>query len=74
LKYGLGHPVDRHPVGDVVNPKTKAPIAMNCLTCHQHHAGNVPAFLVKDQKNDMKFCNTCHVNGLDLTDVRMGGK
>ena len=25
LKYGLGHPVDNHPVADVVNPKTKVP-------------------------------------------------
>ena len=30
--------------------------------------------LVKDQKNDMNFCKTCHTNGLDLTDVRVGGK
>ena len=28
--------------------------------------------LVKDQKNDMNFCNTCHVNAMDLTDVRIG--
>ena len=47
---------------------------MNCLTCHQPHAGNEPGMLVKDQKNDMNFCKTCHVNGLDLTDVRTGGK
>jgi len=74
LKYGLGHPTEKHPVADVVNPKTKITVAMNCLTCHQHHAGNVPAMLVKDQKNDMNFCKSCHVNGMDLTDVRMGGK
>jgi predicted CXXCH cytochrome family protein len=74
LKNGLGHPMEKHPVADTVNPKTKAVFAMNCLTCHQQHAGNVRAMLVKDQKNDMNFCNTCHANQLDLTDVRTGGK
>ena len=74
LKYGLGHPTENHPVGDAVITKTKAVFAMNCLTCHQAHAGNEPGMLVKDQKNDMNFCKTCHSNGLDLTDVRAGGK
>jgi predicted CXXCH cytochrome family protein len=73
LKYGLGHPTENHPVGDVVIPKTKALFAMNCLTCHQPHSGNEPGMLVKDQKNNMDFCKTCHANGLDLTDVRTGG-
>jgi predicted CXXCH cytochrome family protein len=74
LKYGLGHPTQHHPVGDTVVPKTKAVFAMNCLTCHQPHSGNEEGMLVKDQKNDMNFCKTCHANGLDLTDVRTGGK
>ncbi len=74
LKYDLGHPTERHPVSDVVNPKTKMPIAMNCLTCHQPHAGTQQGMLVKDHKNNMDFCKTCHANGLDLTDVRMGGQ
>jgi predicted CXXCH cytochrome family protein len=74
LKYGLGHPTENHPVSDVVNPETKALIAMNCLTCHQPHAGNERGMLVKDQKNDMNFCKYCHVNALDLLDVRVGGK
>ena len=26
LKYGLGHPTENHPVGDVVIPKTKAAV------------------------------------------------
>jgi predicted CXXCH cytochrome family protein len=73
LKYDLGHPTERHPVANVINPKTKAPIAMNCLSCHQPHASNEPAMLVKDQKNNMTFCKTCHANSLDLMDVRMGG-
>ena len=74
LKYGLGHPTENHPVSDTLIPKTKAMFAMNCLTCHQPHAGNEQGMLVKDQKNDMNFCRTCHINGLDLTDVRVGGK
>ncbi len=74
LRYGLGHPTERHPVADVVNPKTKALNKMDCLTCHQPHSGNERGMLVKDQKNDMSFCGTCHVNGADLTDVRVGGK
>ena len=74
LKYGLGHPTENHPVSDVTNPKTKALIAMTCLTCHDPHAGNEQGMLAKDQKNDMSFCRTCHINGLDLSDVRVGGK
>jgi len=74
LKYNLGHPLQNHPVSDVVNPKTKATIHMDCLTCHQPHSSNEPGMLVKDQKNDMKFCQTCHINGMDLLDVRVGGK
>ena len=74
LEYGLGHPTQNHPVSDVMNPNTKALISMNCLTCHQPHSGNERAMLVKDQKNDMNFCRSCHINGLDLQDVRVGGK
>jgi predicted CXXCH cytochrome family protein len=72
LRYGLGHPTGSHPVADVMNPKTKALIPMNCLTCHQPHSGNEAGMLVKDQKNGAKFCSACHINGLDLTDVRVG--
>jgi predicted CXXCH cytochrome family protein len=74
LKYGLGHPTERHPVSDAMNPKTKAPIPMTCLTCHQAHAGNEQGMLVKDQKNNMDFCKTCHANAMDLMDVRVGGE
>jgi predicted CXXCH cytochrome family protein len=74
LKYDRGHPTEQHPVADVINKKTKAPIPINCLTCHQPHSGKEADMLVKDQKNNLDFCKGCHVNGLDLTDVRMGGK
>jgi len=74
LNYGLGHPTENHPVSDVTNLKTKAPIAMNCLTCHQPHAGNELGMLVNDQKNGTSFCNACHFNPMNLLDVRVGGK
>ena len=74
LKYGIGHPVENHPVSDLTDPKTKAVVHMDCLTCHQPHAGNEQGILVKDQKNDMNFCKSCHYNGLNLLDVRVGGK
>jgi predicted CXXCH cytochrome family protein len=74
LKYGLGHPTENHPVSDSIIPKSKTLFPMNCLTCHQPHAGMEAGMLVKDQKNDMNFCQTCHKNGLDLTDVQVGGK
>jgi predicted CXXCH cytochrome family protein len=74
LKYGMGHPTEHHTVVDVMNPKTNATIPINCLTCHQAHSGNEQGMLVKDQKNNMDFCKTCHANGLDLKDVKVGGK
>ena len=74
LKYDRGHPNEQHPVASVINRKTKAPISINCLTCHQPHSGKEQGMLVKDQKNNMDFCKSCHINGLDLTDVRMEGK
>ena len=40
LKYGVGHPTEHHPVSDVTNLTTKAVTPMNCLTCHQPHAGD----------------------------------
>ena len=62
LEYGAGHPVDRHPISDVMDPKdpSKVLTAMNCLTCHQPHSSAQPGLLVKDQVNNQAFCNTCH--------------
>jgi predicted CXXCH cytochrome family protein len=54
IKYGLGHPVDRHPVTDWGEKK------INCLTCHQPHSSAKPDLLVNDQANNMQFCRTCH--------------
>ncbi len=62
LEYGLGHPVERHPVSDLVDPRdqNKVVVALNCLTCHQPHSSAQPDLLVKDQVNNMDFCHTCH--------------
>jgi len=63
IQYGLGHPTQRHPVGNILNTRTKKPMALNCLTCHQPHASANGGLLVKDQENNMAFCKTCHSQG-----------
>lgn len=62
IKYGLGHPVDRHPVVDQMDPNdmTKVRVQLNCLTCHQPHSSAQPGLLVNDQANNMMFCASCH--------------
>jgi predicted CXXCH cytochrome family protein len=62
LEYGLGHPVERHPVSDLVDPNDRTHVLtpLNCLTCHQPHSSAQPDLLVKDQVNNMEFCHTCH--------------
>jgi predicted CXXCH cytochrome family protein len=68
IKYGLGHPVLGHPVQDVMDPSdiTKVKIHIDCMTCHQPHASTQPGLLVKDQANNMAFCDSCHKNRLTL--------
>ncbi len=62
LKYGMGHPVERHPVGDVRDPGdlSKVKVSLNCLSCHQPHSSAQPDLLVKDQANNTAFCSSCH--------------
>lgn len=74
LQYGAGHPVERHPVTDTVDPKNTSKVVthMTCLTCHQPHASAGEALLVKDQKNNIQFCRSCHTNALDLKSVTGG--
>ena len=62
IKYGRGHPVDKHPVVDQMDPNdvTKVRVAVNCASCHQPHASAQPGLLLNDQKNDVAFCATCH--------------
>ncbi|HEU5402308.1 MAG TPA: cytochrome c3 family protein [Terriglobales bacterium] len=62
VKYGLGHPVERHPVADQMDPtdNTKVRVAVNCASCHQPHASTQPNLLVNDQANGVAFCANCH--------------
>jgi len=62
LKYGRGHPTDRHPVSDILDPSNlnKVLKPINCLTCHQPHASAQAGLLAKDQANNTAFCSTCH--------------
>src|SRR5579862_2773922 len=69
LQYGLGHPTEGHPISDATNLKTKVVTPINCLTCHQPHAGAENGMLVKDQAPNLAFCRTCHSNPLDLQSV-----
>ena len=64
IKYGLGHPVGKHPVVDQMDPTdvTKVRVPINCASCHQPHASKEPGLLVGDQKNDISFCAKCHKN------------
>ncbi len=62
IKYGLGHPVDRHPVVDQMDPTNpdKVKKELNCATCHQPHSSAQPNLLVKDQATNAAFCDSCH--------------
>ncbi len=62
IKFGRGHPVEGHPISDVVDPSdvTKLRAKINCLSCHQPHASAQPDLLIKDQTNNMAFCSSCH--------------
>ena len=74
LRFGLGHPVQSHPVSDVMNPTdiTKVKTRMTCLTCHQPHASAQPGLLVKDQQNNLAFCDNCHKNRIDMRQTTPG--
>jgi predicted CXXCH cytochrome family protein len=64
IKYGRDHPVERHPVSDIMDPSDLSKVLkpINCLSCHQPHSSTQPGLLVKDQANNMTFCITCHTN------------
>ena len=69
LKYGLGHPVQNHPVSDLMDPANPGKVLkhLSCLTCHQPHSGGQPMMLVNDEPDNMAFCDTCHKNRMDMT-------
>ena len=62
IKNGKGHPVPGHPVEDIrdLADLSKITKPINCLSCHQPHAGGARAMLIKDQKPGLEFCRGCH--------------
>lgn len=73
LKFNMGHPVDFHPVADQMDPTNSSKIKtrMNCMSCHQPHASAQPDLLIKDGVNNTAFCDNCHKNRLNMSDVTM---
>ena len=45
---------------------TKVKTQIDCMTCHQPHSSTQTGLLVKDQANNMQFCDNCHKNRLAL--------
>ncbi len=76
LRYGLGHPVEYHPVSDVMDPsnQSKVKTPLSCLSCHQSHASARPDLLINDQVNNMAFCDNCHKNRINMKDTTIPGK
>jgi len=61
LKWGLGHPMDKHPVADYVDPLDPKNVKkISCLSCHQAHGGGAKAMLVTNEPPSLSFCNQCH--------------
>lgn len=76
LRFGLGHPVEYHPVSDVMDPtnQSKVKTKLSCLSCHQPHASAQPDLLVNDQANNVAFCDNCHKNRLNMNETTSPGK
>ena len=76
LRYGLGHPVEYHPVSDVMDPtdQSKVKTPLSCMSCHQPHASSQPDLLIKDQVNNMAFCDNCHKNRLNMKETTVSAK
>jgi predicted CXXCH cytochrome family protein len=62
IKYGLGHPVDKHPVVNQMDPNdvSKVRTEIGCASCHQPHSSAQPNLLVRDEVANLAFCATCH--------------
>jgi predicted CXXCH cytochrome family protein len=75
LRFGLGHPVEYHPVSDVMDPtnQSKVKTPLSCLSCHQSHASAQSDLLVKDQSNNTAFCDNCHKNRLNMKETNSPG-
>lgn len=55
---GRGHPYLGHPVTGVDDPSQKNK-RLNCISCHDPHAGNMPQMFKKDLRGQA-LCDTCH--------------
>jgi predicted CXXCH cytochrome family protein len=66
IRYGSGHPVKGHPIGDIMDPKdiSKVLTPLSCWSCHQPHSSAQADLLIKDEPNNMAFCDNCHKNRL----------
>jgi len=75
LRFGLGHPVEYHPVSDVMDPsnQSKVKTPLSCLSCHQSHASGQSDLLVRDQANNMAFCDNCHKNRINMKQINPPG-
>jgi predicted CXXCH cytochrome family protein len=61
LKWGLGHPIDKHPVAEYADPLDPNKVKkLSCLSCHQAHAGGAKAMLISNEPPSMSFCGRCH--------------
>jgi predicted CXXCH cytochrome family protein len=61
LKYGQGHPVEKHPVTDFADTADPTRVKkMSCLTCHQAHAGDAKGMLRTNEPPGLSFCSRCH--------------
>jgi predicted CXXCH cytochrome family protein len=61
LRNGLGHPMDKHPVGGFADPSDPKKVnKISCLSCHQAHAGGAKAMLVTNEPPSLSFCSRCH--------------
>jgi predicted CXXCH cytochrome family protein len=59
LNAGLGHPVPMHPVAGV-DPRDKSK-QLNCISCHDPHAGDGKNMLTSKDSNVRELCGSCHV-------------
>jgi predicted CXXCH cytochrome family protein len=71
IKFGAGHPTDGHPVTNQMDPTDSSKVRhkIDCLTCHQPHSSAQPDLLVKDQANNMVFCDSCHKDRANMRKI-----
>ena len=75
IKYGRGHPIERHPISDIMDPAdvTKVLKPLNCGSCHQPHSSAKAGLLINDQSNNSEFCERCHKGTLGSTQAQTPG-